>query len=408
MKRYFSFLAVISLLLVFSLGVFAQDDPTIAGLVEDGDDFSILLQALEATDLLATLDDAEGDFTLFAPTDEAFQALLEELEIDEDGLLGDTEALSAILLYHVLDGAVLSEDFEDDSEVETLNGASIAVTVNEDGEIILDEFATVVEADLEASNGVIHVIDAVLLPESGGDTTDTSAEACFVFTEDEGTVQVRVGPGENRTSIAFLPANVEFEVLGQATDDDGNVWFKLDKEEATPGRSNAEAWVSADAVEQIGDCAAVVDVNAPPVIPITNQVQPTAVPSGGGGDTGGASPTPAPASLPTAGSWTIFWSETTNASCTGTGNVAIPTVDILGSRGMTSRATVSITGSNSFNFFGVSMTHIGNNVYQGAISVSGLTGTIYIDTVSANQMTGRFITSFDTCSATITFVANHN
>src|SRR5688572_7742105 len=134
MKRYFSFLAVLSLLLIFSVGTFAQDDVTIAGAVEDGEDFSILLEALEATELLNTLDNAEGDFTLFAPTDEAFEALLEELEIDEDELLDDVETLSAILLYHVVDGAVLSEDFEDDSEVETLNGASIAVTVNDDGE----------------------------------------------------------------------------------------------------------------------------------------------------------------------------------------------------------------------------------------------------------------------------------
>jgi uncharacterized surface protein with fasciclin (FAS1) repeats len=412
MKHYFSFLAVVLLLLIFSVGVFAQEDVTIAAALEasadDESEFTILFQLLDETDLLETLDDSEAEFTVFAPTDEAFEALLDELEMDIDELLAEPDVAASILLYHLVEGTLLSEDLEDDMELETLNGASIVVTVTSSGDVILDEFATIVEPDLEVSNGVIHLIDGVLLPPDEESSDAGSGESCFIFTEEADTIQIRVGPGENRGVVAFLPVDVEFEVLGQATDSDDNVWFKLDKEEATPNRSNAEAWVAADDVETIGNCDDVIDVNAPPVIPITQQ-QPTAVPSnsGGGTDTG-TSPTPAPSRLPNGGSWTISWNATTNASCTGTGNVAIPTVEILGSSGMSSRTSVSNTGASSFNFFGVSMSHIGNNVYQGSVSFSGLTGTIYIDTVTGNQMTGRFITSFDTCSATITFVANHN
>ena len=127
--------------------------------VEDGR-FTTLVTALQAAELVDALR-GEGPFTVFAPTDDAFAALPEGTL---DSLLADKEALSNILLYHVVDGKVMAADVVglDSQEVETLSGNTILVTI--DGELVKINESTVVIPDIEASNGVIHVIDAVLLP----------------------------------------------------------------------------------------------------------------------------------------------------------------------------------------------------------------------------------------------------
>ncbi len=119
---------------------------------------------LEAAVIAAELDDdlsGEGPFTVFAPTDSAFAALpegvLDTLLMDPTGQLAD------ILLYHVVEGSVLSTDLMDGQIVETLLGQEIAISITADGVFINDAMVTV--ADIEADNGVVHVIDAVLLPE---------------------------------------------------------------------------------------------------------------------------------------------------------------------------------------------------------------------------------------------------
>jgi uncharacterized surface protein with fasciclin (FAS1) repeats len=119
---------------------------------------------LEAAVIAAELADdlaGEGPFTVFAPTDDAFKALpagtLEALLEDPTGDLAD------ILLYHVASGKVLSGDLSDGQEVTTLLGKDVTVTINGDGVFIND--AKVILADLLADNGVVHVIDAVLIPE---------------------------------------------------------------------------------------------------------------------------------------------------------------------------------------------------------------------------------------------------
>ncbi|MBK5926105.1 fasciclin domain-containing protein [Rhodobaculum claviforme] len=120
--------------------------------------FTTLVAAVEAAGLVETLK-GDGPFTVFAPTDEAFAALPEGTL---EALLEDTEALTAILTYHVVPGAVMSGDLTDGMEAETVNGQSVTIGV---GDTVTVDGATVVQADIEASNGVIHVIDAVILPE---------------------------------------------------------------------------------------------------------------------------------------------------------------------------------------------------------------------------------------------------
>jgi len=125
--------------------------------VEAGN-FTTLVAAVEAAGLVETLK-GEGPFTVFAPTDEAFAALPEGTV---EALLEDIDALTAILTYHVVPGAVMSTDLSDGMMAATVNGAEVTIGV---GDGVTVDGANVVAADIEASNGVIHVIDAVILPQ---------------------------------------------------------------------------------------------------------------------------------------------------------------------------------------------------------------------------------------------------
>ena len=121
--------------------------------------FSTLVAAVTAADLVETLQ-GDGPFTVFAPTDDAFAALPEGTV---EALLDDIDTLTAILTYHVVPGAVMAGDLaEGCNDVETANGASATICV---GEAVTIDGANIVMTDIEATNGVIHVIDAVILPE---------------------------------------------------------------------------------------------------------------------------------------------------------------------------------------------------------------------------------------------------
>jgi uncharacterized surface protein with fasciclin (FAS1) repeats len=121
--------------------------------------FSTLLTAAKAAGLVETLQ-GDGPFTVFAPTDEAFAALpAGTLE----GLLADKEALRKVLLYHVVPAAVTADKVVGLTSADSVEGSPIAITVK-DGTVFLNGNARVVTADVLASNGVIHVIDAVILP----------------------------------------------------------------------------------------------------------------------------------------------------------------------------------------------------------------------------------------------------
>jgi len=128
--------------------------------VEDGN-FTTLLTALQAAGLVETLQ-GDGPFTVFAPSDEAFAALPAGTV---EALLEDTEALKSILLYHVVGNKVMAADVVglDGQDVESLSGESFTVSI--DGSDVMVNDAKVVATDIEGSNGVIHVIDAVILPQ---------------------------------------------------------------------------------------------------------------------------------------------------------------------------------------------------------------------------------------------------
>ena len=125
-------------------------------------DFTTLTAALEAAGLVETLK-GDGPFTVFAPNDAAFAKVPQETL---DALLADPEGdLTSILTYHVVPGKVMSTDLSDGMMAATVNGAELTITIGDDGTVMVDG-ATVITADIEASNGVIHVIDTVMIPPS--------------------------------------------------------------------------------------------------------------------------------------------------------------------------------------------------------------------------------------------------
>jgi uncharacterized surface protein with fasciclin (FAS1) repeats len=133
----------------------AQDIVAIAS----GDErFSTLVTALSAADLVETLQ-GEGPFTVFAPTNDAFAALPEGTV---EGLLQDIPALTDVLLYHVVAGEVMAADVVNLDSADTVQGSALPISV-EDGKVMVGD-AEVVITDIQASNGVIHVINAVLVP----------------------------------------------------------------------------------------------------------------------------------------------------------------------------------------------------------------------------------------------------
>jgi uncharacterized surface protein with fasciclin (FAS1) repeats len=121
--------------------------------------FGTLLKAATAAGLVETLQ-SEGPFTVFAPTDEAFAALPEGTL---EALLADPEALKKVLLYHVVEGKITSDQIVGMTTATSVEGSPIAISVKDDT-VYLNDSAKVVTADVMASNGVIHIIDAVLLP----------------------------------------------------------------------------------------------------------------------------------------------------------------------------------------------------------------------------------------------------
>ena len=134
--------------------------PSIVEIATSNPDFSTLVAALQAANLVEALS-GEGPFTVFAPTNAAFEKLAASLHLEVADLL-ELPNLSDILLYHVASGSVKAEQAVELGTIETLQGASVEASAR-DGNVFIND-SQVISADVEASNGVIHVIDTVLSP----------------------------------------------------------------------------------------------------------------------------------------------------------------------------------------------------------------------------------------------------
>lgn len=147
--------------LVFAATAFAGGHMATKDIVEtavDADDFNTLVAAVQAAGLVETLQ-GDGPFTVFAPNDAAFAKIP---SATLNGLLEDPEALGAILGLHVVAGKVMAADVVGLSSAETITGETLTIEVM--GGSVMVNGATVIATDIETSNGVIHVIDTVLIP----------------------------------------------------------------------------------------------------------------------------------------------------------------------------------------------------------------------------------------------------
>ncbi len=137
---------------------------SIAELAAGNENLTILTAALQAAGLDTMMMDA-GEYTVFAPTDDAFAPVLEKLGVTKEELLADTDLLKSVLPYHVLPVVVMAADIPYGTDVATVNGATINIS---DANVITDatgNTANITGTDIVATNGVVHTIDAVLMPK---------------------------------------------------------------------------------------------------------------------------------------------------------------------------------------------------------------------------------------------------
>lgn len=173
MRKWILTVGLLAVLAFSAVPTFAQDTRSIADLVVADSRFDTLEAAVTAAGLVDTLD-GEGPFTVFAPTDAAFDKLPAGTL---DALLEDIPALTDILLYHVVAGEVPAAAVVTFNSARTVLGEDIYIEVTEDG-VVLNGAVNVTVTDIRASNGVIHVIDTVLLPPQ------TGLNQLYVFTGD--------------------------------------------------------------------------------------------------------------------------------------------------------------------------------------------------------------------------------
>lgn len=177
MRKSLFLVLVIALLGVLAIPAFAQDElPTIADIVvqsteADPAEFTILLAAVSAADpaILEALANPDASLTVFAPTDAAFGAAIEALGMTAEDVLANTELLNTVLAYHVVPGEFNAEGLlaATADDLTTVYGTLLpnqGLAFMQMGESLMVNEATVVAADVAASNGVVHVIDSVLLP----------------------------------------------------------------------------------------------------------------------------------------------------------------------------------------------------------------------------------------------------
>jgi uncharacterized surface protein with fasciclin (FAS1) repeats len=197
-----------------------QGPGTIVEVAVEAGDFTTLVAALEATGLDQTLSDETATFTVFAPTDAAFEALGQDTI---DGLLGDTDTLSDILLYHVLAGQAVNAETAlslAGTTIEMANGDIAALTI-QDGALFING-AEVIVTDVEASNGIIHAIDAVLTPPADAEPAGNIVEVA-VAAGDFTTLVAAVQAAGLDTTLAdpdstftvFAPTDAAFAMLGE-------------------------------------------------------------------------------------------------------------------------------------------------------------------------------------------------
>lgn len=139
------------------------DEHDIVDVLSDYPEYSLLVEAVQAAGLVDTLK-GRGPFTVFAPTNAAFAAALSELDVSKDDLFANTELLTQILTYHVVPARVLKAEVPLNTNITTVEGTAFQVNSSLQIVDVANRLPNIVTTDVLTSNGVIHVIDRVILP----------------------------------------------------------------------------------------------------------------------------------------------------------------------------------------------------------------------------------------------------
>ncbi len=270
MRKLSVLFLIVALFVVGAFPVMAQGDgegeemPSIVEIAASNEDFSTLVAAVEAAGLVDFFASTKP-ITVFAPTNAAFEAAFEALGIAPEDLLADTATLTSILLYHVVPGAVTSDVVAGLEEATTLNGAPIAIKADDMGVTLNDGQAKVAAVDIMASNGVIHVIDGVILPPAAEEEAEPMGTIVDIAAGNEafGTLVAAVQAAGLVDALSaagpytvFAPTNDAFaaalEALGITAEDllaDTETLTSILLYHVAPGRFPAAAVVQ---MEEIG------------------------------------------------------------------------------------------------------------------------------------------------------------
>lgn len=197
--------------------VMDQDQPeeySIAGFASSSEDFSILVEALVKTDLVSTLD-SEGDFTVFAPDNNAFKNLFMVLGVS--GIQDiPAETLKPILLYHVLGESMKSDMIIDGyySSLSPAQGRTVSMYIGTSDGVSINGSAQVTSADIETTNGVIHAIDAVILPPTIVDIASQNGNFDSLVAAVLGAGLAETLSDAGGTFTVFAPIDAAFAALG--------------------------------------------------------------------------------------------------------------------------------------------------------------------------------------------------
>ena len=369
-------------------------------------------------DSQAVQDETAPEFASIELGDNQFLNLLDYAFFEAEGLEASDDLTDALAWYidYLFSGTVALDADEvealDDeigrealrlSYVDDAGNMALLIAVRfDDGTFgLIDAFTE--DADFKAEEVALAVATSF-----NNDTTETGAAPaavvddatpCMVSTDRAGVVQLRVGPGTNRTVYAFLPAGHEFTPLGKAAASDDSEWFQLDKDEVAPNAAAAEAWVAVDDVDSSGNCETIGEAAAPPVIPIVPAAPPAD--SSSSGDNGEAAPVPAGGQVPQSGAWTVSTNDYVDASCAGGPNVRgnVPAQSFA--------VSISVRGGGaSFTTSGDNFVKTGPGQYTGSTTFpDGTNAQVYLTVNSPTLMTGSGVLNFtlegEMCSGTI-------
>ncbi|MBK9748389.1 MAG: hypothetical protein IPO91_16670 [Chloroflexi bacterium] len=289
------------------------------------------------------------------------------------------------------------------STIDDREGWFVLLEMSDDSYGLVDMYGPEAEFDLtnSALSGLLHSFDTAQTVVSDAQPFTAfelasepvvvlepvaEVEPCRVSTSEAVSVALRVGPGENRTSVAYLPVDAEISVTGMLVAADGSEWFQVDKTQAAPQSAAAEVWVRRSDVQELGACSAVAAVIAPPIIPISVVTTTQAA-----ADTVAAPEAQAvlaDAFTPAAGTYTLAFASTTYISCEGRPNVQRNSADIFVNMQLGDLALAP--NGDSLTISGNTFTRVpGTNTFTGSLHFAdSSTNTLSVTLTSPTTATG--------------------